>query len=859
MAAVVVLALGVTAVVATFATGARPQTSGTITVAGMGDAVTVRRDASGVPHLSGRSLTDLAGAQGFVHAQDRFFDMDLRRHIATGTLSELVGEQGLPADRVVRTMGWRQVAEQSLPLLEPETRRLLTAYADGVNAYVKSRSKNRLALEYPILGVTTSGYTIRDWTPVDSLAWLTAMAWDLRGNYSDELARARLVGRVDRQQILQLYPAYDPALHAPILGPGEWPAAGPAVPPAQSAVLSASVADPSGSGLPEGPAPLGDRTAQWYAAVDVALSAIPSTYGRGEGVGSNSWVISGEHTATGQPLLANDPHLGTRLPGIWYQNSLTCVEVSTECPMRVSGFSFPGLPGVVIGHNEHIAWGLTNLGPDVSDFYLERLDGTGQVLRDGAWQPVTSRTERIDVAGGGSEQLTVRSTVHGPLVSDVVAAAADGGAHADTFGLGDEGQVHALALAWTGLQPSRTADAIIGLNRARNFGEFRQALTNFAVPSQNVIYADREGHIGYQAPGVVPIRASITPDAPPGFWPTPGWDSRYDWQGTVPFDQLPWALDPPDGVIVAANQEVTQAPGPFLTSEWDHGYRAERIRTLLATVPDGGFTADDMRRIALDTQDPFAPTLVKALLDIDLRDDPFTREAQELLRDWDHTTPASGKQAAAAAYFNVVWANLLDLTFADELPEDLAANGGSRHRAVVTALLAEPTNPWWDDKDTVGVTEGRNEVLRKALVNARLELTRSSAKDPAQWSWGDLHRWAPKHSVMGGDGVPGVVRWMFNEGDEPLGGGSSIVNANGYDASKGYAVSWAPSMRMVVDLANLDRSLWINQTGASGHPFSEHYTDQLADWAAGRMRPWAFTDAAVAKATKDTLVLVPAE
>ena len=845
------LVVGLAVVVLSFAQAATPQTTGRITVDGMSAEVTVARDASGVPHLTGSTLEDLARAQGFVHAQDRFFDMDLRRHIASGRLSELVGKSGLPADRVVRTLGWHQVAEQSVPLLAPETRRVLQAYSEGVNAYLESRSRNRLSLEYAVLGISLPDRPIEDWTPVDSVAWLTAMAWDLKGNYTDELSRARLTGRVTREQIIDLYPPFERTGHDPILGTGDWaPGARPpasSVPNALADVPAPSVGETSS--VPTAP--------DWYAAVQDALAAVPALYGRGEGVGSNSWVVSGDLTKSGKPLLANDPHLGTRLPGIWYQNSLTCQTLTEACPLRVSGFSFPGLPGIMIGHNDRIAWGFTNLGPDVSDFYLERTDVEGRVLKDGVWTQPETRVERIQVAGGPTETITVRTTSHGPIVSDVLPSAKDGGVHAPTFGPGASGDVYALSLAWTGLRPSKTADALLGLNKARDFTQFRTALRDLAAPSQNVIYADVDGHIGYQAPGVIPVRAPSGDTGVPGYWPSPGWDSHHDWSAEVPFDDLPWALDPAGGVIVAANQQVSASPTPFLTTDWDPGYRSQRIHDLLSRTATGGSTVADMEAIQRDDRDPTAQALIAALNDVDLRSDPFTASARELLNSWDGSSPARGEGSAAAAYLNAVWSHLMLLTFDDELPEDMAANGGARFRFVMSHLLTEPNHVWWDDAKTPGVVEGRGAILSQAMVDAREDLTRRLGKDPKDWQWGELHTWTPTHPVLGGDNVPGIVRWAFNDDPVPLGGGSAIVNANGWDASKGYAVTWAPSMRMVVDLADLDASVWINQTGASGHPLSDHYTDQVADWAAGRNRPWPFTARAVAAATEDTLVLAP--
>ncbi|HMM95010.1 penicillin acylase family protein [Phycicoccus sp.] len=864
LAVVVVAAVVGGIVVVTTVRESFPVRSGEASLPGLSGPVTVKRDGSGIPHIYGDSMTDLARAQGYVHAQERFFEMDLRRHITAGRLSELVGPAGLETDKVVRTMGWRRVAEEELPTLEPRTRQLLQAYADGVNRYLRGRSPGEVSAEYSVLGLQLPLGEIEEWTPVDSLAWLKAMAWDLRGDYSDELARARLSGRLSAAQIAAVYPPYDEEAHPPILSADEWSPGRTytSSTPASSAVPSA-LATGSGDEVVRETTTAGAKAA--YAAVEKALAAVPQLVGRGDGVGSNSWVVSGAHTKSGKPLLANDPHLGIGQPGIWIQNSLHCRTVTPECPLDVSGFSFAGVPGVIIGHNGHIAWGFTNLGPDVSDFYLERVVGQ-TYLRDGAWEPVTSREETIKVAGKPDQHITVRSTTHGPIMSDVLSSARDAGARAPTSQQGDESQDYAVSLAWTGLVPSRTADAIIGFNTATNFDEFRTAARSFAVPAQNLVYADTEGHIAYQAPGQVPVRRAALPKSPPGYWPAPGWDSAYDWSGYLSFDDLPWTVDPKDGVIVAANQEVSGSRSPFLTTEWDYGWRSTRIAQRLSGLKQA--SAADMASVQMDDTDLFAAVLVPALLGVpldaregeadqqDLLD--FTQEARNLLRSWNHSTPAADSDAsAAAAYYNAVWRNLCELTFDDELPADMKSDGGDRWRAAVQKLLADPTNAWWDNKLTPNVTEGRDEILRQALIAARLELTRELGKDPQQWDWGKLHRITLQHKVLGGDTVPGPVRWLFNEGPYDMPGGSAIVNANGWAASEGYAVDWAPSMRMVVDLANLDGSTWINQTGVSGHATDDHYADQVEDWVAGRQRPWPFTPKAVDATDPDVLTLRP--
>jgi penicillin amidase len=876
VAVVVVAAVVAGIVVVSAVRDSLPTRSGQASLPGLEADATVLRDASGIPHIYGSSITDLARAQGYVHAQERFFEMDLRRHITAGRLSELVGAAGLETDKVIRTMGWRRVAEEELPTLKPQTRRVLQAYADGVNTYLRGRSPGEVSVEYTLLGLQHPLADIEQWSPVDSLAWLKAMAWDLRGNYSDELARARLSGRLTPKQIAEIYPAYDPDAHPPILSDDEWSLtadAGQAASALPSALTTAASgpagAEPSGGSGRTGAEVTAETTTAGaqaaYAAVQHALAAVPELVGRGEGIGSNSWVVSGAKTTTGLPLLANDPHLAVSQPGIWIQNSLHCRTVSSACPMDVSGFSFAGVPGVIIGHNNHIAWGFTNLNPDVTDFYLERIVGD-TYLRDGDWKQLTSREESIRIAGGATVKITVRSTVHGPVMSDVLASLDDAGARAPTQLEGDEAESYAVSLAWTGLLPGRTADAILDLDLATNLQEFRDAAKSFAVPAQNLVYADTRGHIAYQAPGQIPVRRPAIPRTSPGYWPAPGWDSSYDWKGFVAFDDLPWTVDPKDGVIVTANQEVTAARSPFLTSEWDAGWRSTRIAQRLDALDT--VSPADMASIQMDDTDLFATVLVPALLGVPLTsldDQPeqqdlldFTEEARNLLRDWDHTTPADdSRSSAAAAYYNAVWRNLCELLFDDELPADMKADGGARWRAAVQNLLADPKSAWWDNKLTPNVTEGKDEILRQALVQARLELTKELGKDPSQWQWGKLHRLTLEHKVLGGDTVPGVVRWLVNEGPFDMPGGSAIPNANGWNASEGYDVTAGPSMRMVVDLSNLDHSTWINQTGVSGHPTDQHYADQTEDWVDGVQRPWPFTEQAVRATDPDVMTLEP--
>jgi penicillin amidase len=805
-----------------------PKVDGTLKLDGLSDTVQVMRDDHGVPQVYAGNSADLFYAQGFVQAQDRFFEMDFRRHVTAGRISELLGEKTVETDMFIRTMGWRQVATREYDLLAPSTRAYLDAYSDGVNAYLAGKSATQLSAEYTVLGLGGLDYKPEKWTPVDSLAWLKAMAWDQSGNMDEEIARTRLsLGRTP-EQVDELYPRYPYDRHAPIV-------------PTPDGEQRGTTARPA----------LGPAASHALEAVRRGVDAIPDLMGRGGGIGSNSWVISGDHTVSGKPLLANDPHLQTSIPGTWYQMGLHCRTVNDDCPFDVSGFTFSGLPGVVIGHNRRIAWGMTDLDPDVSDLYLEKVTGK-TYLYAGRQVPLSERDEVIRIAGHSSKLITVRSTRHGPLLSDVSAELSSVGANAKVpTDSPDPENGYAVALSWTALTPRPTADALFGFDTASNWTEFREAASKFAVPSQNLVYADTSGNIGYQAPGAIPIRKANRD----GSYPVAGWLPQNDWSGRyVPFDQLPNVLNPADGFIVTANQAVT---GPdykwFLTDSPDQGYRSQRIRQLITAALDEGRRLDvsDMTKMQLDTRSPIAPVLVPYLMR-QLMTSEYYADGQRLLLDWDYTQPAD---SAAAAYFNVVWSNLLRLTFDDQLPESLRPDGSQRWVAVVSNLLRQPDSQWWDNADTTRI-EDRDQILSKAMRDARNELTRRISVSPKKWTWGHLHRLDLENQALGQSGL-GIVRAIFNRGPFEVGGGSASVDAANWNADLGYAVDSAPTMRMVVDLDDLDRSRWVNLTGASGHVASGHYRDQTPLWVDGRTLAWAFGRGAVEKETQHRLVLQP--
>lgn len=868
-----------------------PQTKGTIELDGLSGPVDVKRDGNGIPQIYAESDDDLFMAQGFVQAQDRFWEMDVRRHTTSGRLSEMFGKSQVKNDEFLRTLGWHRVAQKEYDSkLSPETKKYLQAYAKGVNSYLKGKDGKDISLEYAALGFTND-YKPQKWTPVDSLAWLKAMAWDLRGNMQDEIDRSLMTSRLGPSQIKDLYPEYPYDRNKPIVQEGAYNSAtkeyeGKSSAGSQSQSQTGGAA---GTGL-AGNAQAPDGLQSQLSGLSDTLDSVPDAGlgPNGNGIGSNSWVVSGNHTITGKPLLANDPHLSPQLPSTWYQMGLHCRTVSKDCQYDVSGYTFAGMPGVVIGHNQDIAWGMTNLGADVTDLYLEKFEGDGYSY-DNKVLPFKSRVETIKVAGGKSKKITVRETGNGPLLSDRDSELGKVGKKATVDSAApDRGDGYGVSLRWTALKPGKSMDAVFELNKAKDFTDFRKAASSFEVPSQNLIYADTKGHIGYQAPGKIPVRGKGD-----GALPAPGWDSDYRWTGYIPQSALPYEYDPKRGYIVTANQAVVDEDKyPYkLTSDWGYGARSQRITDLIQSkIKNGGkVSTEDMRTMQMDNSSEIAKVLVPKLLKIDVKDS-YVREAQKLLEGWDYT---QDPDSAAAAYFNSVWRNILKLSIGNKLPKELRVkgqclnvepagntgpadeaepvrecgerdaesaqpDGGDRYYEVIRSILGDEDNDWWKSPGTRtdAETKTRDQLFGRAMEDARWDLTAKLGKDVDTWSWGRLHRLTLKNQTLGVEG-PGWLQFMLNRGPFKLGGGEAAVNATGWNAAGGYGVQWVPSMRMVVNLDDLDKSRWINLTGASGHAYSAHYTDQTSKWVKGELLPWSFSEKAVKGSTNDTLVLRP--
>ena len=837
---IVVIVLGVVGAGGFFYLTRRPfpQTDGTTQLAALHAPVTVIRDKFGIPHIYASSVHDLFFAQGYVQAQDRLWEMEAGRMGISGRTSELrPSASALEQDKFVRTLGWRRAAEADFEATSEEFKAILQAYSDGVNAFI-SAHQDSLPIEFFIVGLFGSkgpGYRPDPWTPVDSLQWAKVMAWRLSGNWESEWLRSQILAKFGEERgkavLADLEPPYDYE-NRPIIVPEE--VAWERVPAAVRGLR--------------------------------ALDAMSGP--RGNDMGSNSWAVAGSRSTTGMPLLANDPHLGYQMPALWYFNSLHCEPVRPDCPFDLIGASLPGAPGVVIGHNARIVWSMTNVGPDVQDLFLEKVDGSqyefqGKMLDltivpetwtikgklPEGYESSPNETATYDEATNTTTiTLNVRYTRHGPLISDVDETTAE------------IDPQYAVAFAWTAINaPEHTLESVLGFNAAQNWEEFREALRLFGTPSQNMVYADVDGNIGYQTPGRIPIRASGD-----GLLPVPGWTGEYEWTGTIPFDELPSAFNPAQGYIATANNAVVGPDYPyFLTTEWDRGYRARRIVDLIEAKDK--LSPDDMAAIQGDNFNLSAPDIVVYLDNLTVDGD--AQKALDAIRSWDFNDAVDSSGAAA---YEVFWLYLLRSTFDDDLGDLASAyvDGGDVNSQATTLLLAQPDSEWWDDTTTLDVVETRDDILKKSLADATAALTAEFGADPAGWKWGALHQVTFASQALGDS----PVAFIFNRGPFAVNGGREIVNASGVSFGQAYPddpgdpapklVSifqsrGGPSLRQIVDLSDLDASHFIHTTGQSGLPYHPHYDDMIQPWLNIEFAPMWWERQSVEQNAEGTLSLTP--
>ncbi|HUI10704.1 MAG TPA: penicillin acylase family protein [Bacteroidota bacterium] len=766
-----------------------PVTAGTIGVPGLGAPVSVRRDAFGVPSIRAYSEHDLMMAAGFVQAQDRLWQMDMARRAGEGRLSELFGSGTVPFDRMFRIIGIRRTAEQILSRMAPGSVDRLRWYADGVNAYISS-ARGRYPVEFDLLG-----YAPEPWTPLHSVIVGRLIAWELNLSWWTDVTYGSIAARIPLDRLLEIMPAY-PADVPPTVPSSEWrPYAGVALPYL--------------------------RVAQAYAAAR-GLSGL-----RG---GSNAWAVAPRRSASGAAILANDTHLQLESPSRWY-------ELELEMPgMRVRGMSMAGVPAVIAGRNDSIAWGITNVMADDADFYVEQLDSaTGtKYLYNGSWHPFVKLAEEISVRGDTAVPLQVRLTGHGPVVTDIQTPLQEGRAP------------YVASMRWTGNEVDDQFLAFTLIDRARTPREFAAGVAEFAVPGQNFVYADVRGNIGYWCGVRLPIRAGRN-----SLLPLPGWDPSTEWRGFVPFGRLPHMLNPPAGYIASANNRIVDESYPYHISDlWEPPSRILRLDEALGK-PGDVFSVQDFERLQLDTYSLYARDIVPYILEA-FHDSagalPMGGRVFEYLRNWHHRFDADD---IATSIYQEFLVRLLRNTFADEMGDSLYHDWvilGNVPLRVMSRLLAEGNSPWFDDVRTPAL-ETRDDIVRRSLREAIAALRESYGDDPRQWGWGKLHTVALRHPF----GLRKPLDRIFNIGPFPAPGGSTALVSMEYDLNAPFAVTVGPSFRQIFDMRGDYRS--VLPSGESGQVFDVHYDDQTQLWLNGAYRTGVFGAAPGGK--PDVLILEP--
>ncbi|SFJ84171.1 penicillin acylase family protein [Thermoflavimicrobium dichotomicum] len=731
-----------------------PQQSGEIHIKGLQDSVNVWRDQQGVPHIEAKNVHDLFKVQGYITAQDRLFQMDLSRRQASGELSEVIGNKTVNQDRFFRTLGLRRAAEASYSRYPKEYQTYLQDYADGVNAFIEqAKAEGNLPIEFTILG-----YEPKPWTPLDSLTIGKYMAYDLGGHWEGQAFRSYLLQKFPKEKAMDLFPAY----------------------PAQAPDIIEKL-----------------QTHSVDIAKSFAFAVTPHEFN-----GSNNWVISGKKSASNKPLLANDPHLGLATPAIWYETHLKAPS------FEVSGVIFAGVPGIIVGHTRHIAWGVTNVGPDVQDLYIEKRNpkNKNQFLYQGKWENAKIIHERIKVKDGKDIVLTVQVTRHGPIISEF--------AHhqkPDT----------AIALKWTALEPTTELQAVLLFPRSKNWNEFKQALTYFHAPAQNFVFASTDGTIAYRANGKIPIRKKGD-----SMLPVPGWTDEYEWKGYIPWDELPTLVNPQQGWIATANNRVVDQQYPYhLTHTWAEPYRQQRIIEVLNQKEK--LTVEDMRKLQVDSFNlqakEFLPLFIQQWEKQQSRLRAIDQQALQLLKKWNYQ---DDKELGAPLVFHILMKKIPAVLFQGQIEPEMDKLFDGKD-AIVSQLIRNDAQgkpgPWIREKG------GLANVLLEAFQKTNDHIAQLQGSDPSKWKWGTFHQISFAHPLA----AVKPLDLLFNPASAPLSGSHVTVGAAGWDAQTGQ-VNHGASWRTVVDLSKPEESWNVVGPGQSGQVLSPWYDNQIDDWINGR-------------------------
>ena len=771
-----------------------PTRRGTVHLPGLDKDVRVRWDPFAIPYITAHGEADLFFAQGYLHAQDRLWQMDLNRRFFSGRLAELFGDRPLPrgdftrhlktgnmagVDHFIRLLGLRHTATLSLPLLSERSARAIDAYCAGVNAYM-DRPRRRLPVEFRLLR-----HQPTPWEPADCLVLVKGFSLMLSSALVTRLTFLALHGRLenDHEKLQSLMPRY--------------PSWGPTTTRA-----------------------LADHGAALLRFVNGSFADNPLTP---RGQGSNGWAVDANHSVEGHALLCNDMHLRMTLPGVWYLNHLrTVADTAGTQPFQASGVSLPGSPLVYVGHNRNLAWGFVAGLCDDADLYREQIHPEKPELYrtpDG-WAEFERRSETIAVRGGRPVETVIRSTRHGPVLSDILPPQSRDSEFPDR---------EVLSFQWIAHTPGNELGLLDGVNRARDWSEFLSGMAQHVTPSLNCVYADNRGNIGYALTGKVPLR----PRQEPSWLPLEGWNAAHDWTGTIPFDEMPRLYNPPEGIVANANNRVADPDYPYYLSDlFEPPYRIERIRHLLTR--ENSMDLETMARIHLDTRSVQAERLLNALrpeLREIARKEPSLHPSVELLEEWDFDCRA---ESAGAALFHVLYHRLMRNIWERDLGEELFLS--------YTEILNQAVAPLDDilvDAGSVWFREiPRKDVLAASLREAQAELTKQQGPAPTEWSWGRLHTLTLAHAL-------GNKKWLapfFSLGPYPVDGDGVTVSNSYYRHSRPYDQAVGASMRMLVTLSDPIRSRFVIVPGQAGNPASPHYRDQVEFWETGHTIPCADSD-----------------
>jgi penicillin amidase len=783
-----------------------PKKQSHVQLAGLHEPVEIITDRYGVPHIYAQNEDDLYFAQGYVHAQERLWQMEMNRRLCSGRLSEIFGRLALDADRFSRRLGLHRIAAADVSSLPGQSKRVLEAYARGVTAFIE-RNRGNLPVEFTILRCKPG-----PWQITDSIQWARMMGWNLGGNWETEIIRAHTLEKAGAARAAQVEAGYAPN-HPLIIPPG----------------VAYSGINP---GLIE------------------QYRQIKQLSGFGALGASNNWVVDGTKSVTGMPILCNDPHLGQTAPSIWFENHLVAGDID------VVGVSFPGAPGIVIGHNRHIAWGMTNAISDVEDLYIEKFNprNPNQCEYQGQWEDAQVIREEIKVKGEKEPVIEeVRVTRHGPIIGEYrVAEQEQAGQNGATAAL-------PLALRWTGFDQCRIVTSLVKLNRATNWDEFSEAMRDWDAPPQNVVYADVEGNIGYIMAGAIPIRARGQ-----HLLPTPGWTGEDEWIGLIPFEELPHIYNPPQHFIVTANNRVVDDSYPYyITNEWLNGYRAQRIRDLLLSKEK--LDLADMATIQSDQYALPAVEIVPHMLAISPQT-PLEQAALDVVRAWDYVLASNSPGASIySAFLRKLERIVFDVVFgADEallfhylgrgatILANLNSNA-SRSRPLLIRMMNARDDAWFANSAVPNGPKTWDAAIQSAFSAAIEELREKLGDDVAQWQYGKIHHMTYNHPL----GMIKPLDKIFNRGPYPIGGDIDTVSQAATLQHDPETVLVVPSYRQIVNLADLPHSLSMHSPGQSGHPASKHYDDFIKPWRRFEHHPMLFDRQEIAANAEGTLRLSP--